>query len=144
MIPAQETVDLGVLHDLRSDVIQSLSVRSADEASFAAVAHLAPGLHRLDLGWTGLSDAVLSTVAKLFELIYLQTFGNRFTDRGIQQLAALVNLEHLYLEEETLTSAGFDFIERLPQLTNLGLQDVPLSNLEITQLRSRLPGVTVC
>jgi hypothetical protein len=104
---------------------------------------LAPGLRRLYLGWTGFSDAVLSTVAMLTGLIYLQTFGNSFTDRGVQQLAALVNLDHLYLEEATLTLAAFDFVDRLPHLTMLGLQDVPLARRDLENLRGRLPGIDV-
>jgi hypothetical protein len=64
IIPAQEPVDLGFLRDLPRDVVESVSVRSADETSFEAVAHLAPGLRRLYLEWTGFSDAVLPTVAR--------------------------------------------------------------------------------
>jgi hypothetical protein len=143
LIPAGKPVDLAFVRELPPDGIESVSVVSADEASFDALAHLAPGLRRLYLGWTAYSDAVLATVAKLTGLSYLQTFGNNFTDRGVQQLATLVNLEYLYLEEETLTLAAFDFVERLPRLTSLGLQDVPLSQHDIEQLRSRLPRVDV-
>jgi hypothetical protein len=142
-LPVQEPVHLGFIRDLPADGIESVSVRSADEASFEAVVHLDPGLRRLYLGWTGFSDAVLPSVAKLTALIYLQTFGNSFTDQGVQQLASLVNLGQLYLEEETLTIAAFDFVERLPHLTRLGLQDVPLSQRDIEQLRHRLAGVDV-
>jgi hypothetical protein len=114
-----------------------------EEASFEAVVHLAPGLRRLYLGWTGFSDAVLPSVARLTELIHLQTFGNNFTDRGVQLLGTLVNLDQLYLEEETLTAAAFDFVERLPHLTRLGVQDVPLSQRDMERLRNRLVGVDV-
>lgn len=82
-------------------------------------------------------------MAKLAGLCYLQTFGNHFTDRGVRQLAALVNLDHLYLEEETPTLSAFDFVDRLPHLARLGLQDVPLSQRDIEQLRNRLPAVDV-
>ncbi|HZM57733.1 MAG TPA: hypothetical protein VFC03_22195, partial [Acidimicrobiales bacterium] len=69
-IPAQEPVHLGFVRDLPRDVIESVSVvGSADEGSFDAVVHLAPGLHRLYLKWAGFSDAVLPTVAKLTGLI---------------------------------------------------------------------------
>jgi hypothetical protein len=143
MIPRQEPVDLAFVRALPTDAIESVSLRSEVETSFEVIAHLAPGLRRLYLTMTRFSDAVLTTVARLNGLTYLQTFGNRFTDRGVQQLATLVNLEHLYLEEDTLSLAAFDFVERLPHLTRLGLQDVPLSEREIEQLRSRLPGVDV-
>lgn len=80
-------------------------------------------------------------MATLTGLRYLQTFGNRFTDRGVLQLATLVDLEDLYLEEDTLTAAAFAFVDRLPHLVRLGLQDVAISGPEVEQLRARLPGV---
>ena len=52
-------------------------------------------------------------------------------------------LRHLYLEEETLTAAAFAFVDRLPRLVRLGLQDVDLDDAELETLRSRLPGVQV-
>lgn len=140
---AQETVDLRFLRELPDDCIDSLTLNSSDETTFDAVAHLAPGLRKLCLVWAGFSDAVLETVAKLTGLKYLLTFGNDFTDHGVQQLASLVNLDHLYLEEETLTAAAFDFADQLPRLARLGLQDVPISENELQRLRERLPGVDV-
>ena len=139
----QDAVDLGFLRELPDTRVESLTLKSSDEATFDAVAHLAPGLRRLYLVWAGFSDAVLETVAKLTGLTYLQTFGNDFTDHGVQQLASLVNLDHLYLEEQTLTAAAFDFADQLPRLARLGLQDVPVSEDELQRLRERLPGVDV-
>ena len=140
---AQEAVDLSFLRELPDTCVESLRLRSSDEATFDAVAHLAPGLRKLYLVWGGYSDVVLTTVAKLTGLTYLQTFGNNFTDHGVQQLAALVNLDHLYLEEHTLTAAAFDLADQLPRLARLGLQDVPVSDDELQRLRERLPGVDV-
>jgi hypothetical protein len=143
LLPSQQVVDLGFLSQLPPNAVQSMSVHSADEATFDAVAHLAPGLHRLYLGWSGFGDAVLPTVAMLTELVYLQTFGNNFTDTGVQVLSTLKKLEYLYLEEETLSFAAFDFVRHLPALSRLGLQDVPLRSHELEELRGRLPGVAV-
>jgi hypothetical protein len=140
---AQDAVDLGFLRELPDNCVESLTLKSSDEATFGAVAHLAPSLRKLYLVWAGFSDVVLETVAKLTGLTYLQTFGNDFTDHGVQQLASLVNLDHLYLEEETLTAAAFDFVNQLPHLARLGLQDVPITPDELSRLRQRLPGVDV-
>lgn len=140
---AREAVDLGFLRDLPADGVESLTLHRSDEATFGAVAHLAPGLRRLYLVWAGFSDAVLGTVARLTGLTYLQTFGNNFTDGGVQKLAALVNLDHLYLEEETLTAGAFAFVDQLPHLARLGLQDVPITLDDLRRLRGRLPGVDV-
>jgi hypothetical protein len=136
-------VDLEFLRSLPPAAIGSLSVRAATESSAAAITHLAPGLRTLTLPWSGFSDAVLPAVARLTELTFLQTFGNRFTDAGVQQLVTLQQLESLYLEEETLGIAAFDFVDRLPALQRLGLQDVALGPGDLERLKRRLPGVRV-
>jgi len=143
LLVSQNPVDLGFLRQLPADAIESVSLRSIEEESFAALSHLAPGLHRLYLPWSGLGDSVLPTLAALSELTYLQTFGNHFTDAGVQVLAGLTKLESLYLEEESLSVAAFGFASRLPGLKRLGLQDVPLVDHELDELRQRLPGVDV-
>ena len=61
----------------------------------------------------------------------------------MQQLAALTRLENLYLEEETLSAAAFDFAVSLPRLSALGVQDVSLTKAELAELRRRLHGVAV-
>ncbi len=111
--------------------------------SFGAVTHLAPGLRRLYLAHTDLTNAVLAHVAKLDGLIYLQTWGNQFTDRGVQQPASLINLESLYLEEETLSAAALDFAAGLPRLARVGIQDMTVTDADLAELRRRLPGATV-
>ncbi len=137
-------VDLGFLRDLPADCLVALSLSSAvDGASFGAIGHLAPGLRRLNLMWSDLDDGVLPSIAALTGLTYLQTFGNRFTDEGVQQLRVLVDLESLCLEEETLSAKAFAFAAGLPRLQRLGLQDVSISDQELAALRAALPGVRV-
>jgi cold shock CspA family protein len=137
-------VDLQFLADLPSDSIDALKIGpSIVPASFRFVSHLAPGLRKLYLSHTDLSGQALDHVAKLTGLTYLQTFGNSFTDSGVQQLVALQNVENLYLEEQTLSAASLAFVRDLPHLARLGLQDMPLSDDELADLRSALPGVQV-
>lgn len=139
-----QAADLGFLRQLPADTITDLHLRAPIvPESLAAVTHLAPGLRRLYLARADLTDDALAHISKLDGLIYLQAWGNRFTDRGVQQLAALTRLENLYLEEETLTAAAFDFAVGLPRLSRLGVQDVPLTDVELAELRRRLPGVAV-
>lgn len=142
---ADNPVDLAFLEALDPSCVHSLTLGHGNfvERSIRHVPHLAPGLRRLYIVWGGLSDAVLPHVAKLTGLTYLQTFGNQFSDAAVQQLAALQDLEMLYLEEETLTAAGLSFASGLPKLTRLGLDDVQATEDEIEQLRSAMPGVRV-
>ena len=133
---------LGFLQELPRDSIESLSTTGATvlAESLNALPHLASGLKRLYLGHTDFGDEVLQYVAQLENLTYLQTWGNRFTDHGVQQLAALQALEMLYLEEEDLSLAAFDFVTQLPNLTRLGVADEwPAEHRSV--LRRRFPGL---
>ena len=136
-------VDLTFLARLPADSITSLSLGRIDPVTIGSIAHLAPGLRRLYLPWTRLDDDALPHITRLTGLTWLQTFGNHFTDDGVQQLAALRHLEHLYLEEATLTAAAFAFTTQLPHLARLGLQDVQIGPEELDTLKARLPGVDV-
>jgi hypothetical protein len=108
--------------------------------SLNALPHLASGLKRLYLGHTDFGDEVLPFVAQLENLTYLQTWGNRFTDEGVQRLGFLQSLETLYLEEEDLSPAAFDFVTQLPNLTRLGVADEwPAEHRSV--LRTRFPGL---
>jgi hypothetical protein len=141
--PAHPISDLAFLAELPPDAIHRLDLRRVDPATFSAVRHLASGLRSLSLALSGLGDEVLAHVAELTSLTSLQTFGNYFTDDGVQQLATLTTLETLYLEERTLSASAFAFVSQLPRLKRLGLQDVPLTEEELLTLQLRLPGVDV-
>jgi hypothetical protein len=143
-IGGREPVHLGFIAELPGDAVDSLYLsRSLVPGSFGSVGHLAPGLRRLYLADTGLADTAVATIAELLRLVYLQSWGNHFTDAGVQPLGALAELEMLYLEEATLTVAAFDFAAGLPALQRLGLQDVTITPSELAELQSRLPGVRV-
>lgn len=138
-----DRADFSFVRDLPPGGIHSLRIRAAREDALGELAHLAPGLRHLHLMRTGFSDAALAAIARLSELVFLQTWGNEFTDVGVQQLVALQKLESLYLEEETLTAAAFAFADRLPHLARLGADDVAMTNTDLAELRHRLPHVTV-
>ncbi|WP_018503675.1 hypothetical protein [Parafrankia discariae] len=137
-------IDMHFLDRLPSDSITGMSIMCpVRSGSLSALAHLAPGLRRLTLGWTDLTDEALPHLAVLRHLTWWQSFGNRFSDAGVQQLVALEELDHLYLEESTLTLAGFAFAPRLGRLCRLGVKDASLSKRDLKSLRRRLPGVDV-
>jgi hypothetical protein len=136
-------VDVSFLTDLPADAISTLSVVRAAEHSVSAISHLAPGVRRFSMPYADMTDVVLPAVAALHLLTSLQTFGNNFTDDGVQVLAALTALEFLYLEEESLTADAFRFVRQLPRLRKLGLQDVQITDEELLALQTELPGVDV-
>ena len=133
-------LDLSFLRALPNDSFGSLDVVSARVVpeSLNALTHLAAGLRDLSLGFDDFEDGVLQHVAQLVNMVRLQTWGNRFTDEGVQQLASLQALETLRLEDENLSMAAFDFVTKLPLLTHLG--GPPQYRLA---LRERFPGLVL-
>ena len=84
---SRKPADLSFLRQLPADSITDLQLDAPIRPeSVAAVTHLAPGLRRLYLAWADLTDDALTHVSKLYGLTYLQSWGNRFTDRGVQDV----------------------------------------------------------
>jgi len=136
-------LNIGFVRQLPPDAITSLHISGSSTVlaeSLSALTHLASGLKRLYLASTEFDDDVLQYVAELENLIYLQTWGNRFTDNGVRQLSSLQALETLYLEEEHLSPAAFEVVTQLPNLTRLGVADEwPAENL--SALRRTFPDL---
>jgi hypothetical protein len=143
-----EAVDLDFLRDLPPDSVFELSLRGVIPVSFAAVAHLAPGLRGLgvylddldddapsviaeltaleslrlygdDDGPGRLNDHALSAIADLPALEYLALLDGSYTDDGLRQLRRLPQLRHLHIEREDLTAPMFRFAAVMPALTRL-------------------------
>ena len=136
-------VDLAFLDELPPDAIAAVNLRGVVVASVPSLARFAPGLRRLVLADTALEDDALSTVGRLSGLTSLQTWGNGFTNEGVEALRALQSLESLFLEEASLTAAAFNIAGALPNLVTLGCQDASLTNEEFEELQRNLPGVRV-
>jgi hypothetical protein len=139
--PPGSPVDLRFLRRLPPDSIRALHLRRRIvPSSMGALPHLALGLLQLTLGWTDFDDEVLTHVAQLDLLAHLQTWGNRFTDEGVQRLSALRNLESLYLEDEGLTPAALRFVGELPRLAFVGMDHSVMPVEDQRLLQSRLRG----
>jgi hypothetical protein len=144
----EEAVDLEFIRGLPPDSVSDLSVGGVVPDSFAAVAHLAPGLRRLgvyldnlgdgapsviadltaleslalygdDDGPGRLDDDALSMIADLPALEYLALLDGSYTGHGLRQLGRLPKLRHLHIEREGLTAPMFRFAAAMPALTRL-------------------------
>jgi hypothetical protein len=144
----EEAVDLEFIRGLPPDSVCDLSLGGIVPDSFAAVAHLAPGLRELSLciedlgddapsviadlraleslalcgdrdGRGRLGDHALSVIADLPALEYLALLDGAYTGDGLQQLARLPRLRHLHIEREGLTAPMFRFAAAMPALTKL-------------------------
>jgi hypothetical protein len=144
----REPVDLEFIRALPADSVRELSVGPAVPDSFAAVAHLAPGLRELGLyiddlgedaaaviaqlpaleslalygdddGRGQLDDRALDLIADLPALSYLSLLDGAYTERGLRQLIRLPSLRHLHVEREGLTASMFEFAASMPVLATL-------------------------
>lgn len=120
----------------------SASARLAGEtfgdAELAELAAIAPALHRLDLGTTGVTDEGLSQLGAMTELRRLRLEQTAVTDAGLQQLAALRRLQSLNLHSTAVTDAGIAHLHRLPRLRQLYLWQTEVTPEAVAALESAL------
>ena len=143
-----EPVNLEFIRGLPKDSVSELSLSDVVPASFAAVAHLAPGLRGLGLYLDDLGEDAPSVIAELTALESLRLHGNddgpgrlddhaltaitdlpalqylalldgSYTEQGLRQLRRLPELRHLHIEREGLTAPMFRFAADMPALTRL-------------------------
>jgi hypothetical protein len=131
----KDPVDLEFIRGLPVDSVYSLSVGNIVPASFAAVAHLAPGLLRLDLYIDNLDEAVPSVIANLTALESLALYGDSaiedgpglLNDHTLSLIADLPNLEYLSLMDGSYTEHGLRQLIRLPKLRHLHIERAGLT-----------------
>ncbi|MBT5901922.1 MAG: hypothetical protein HOH58_07415 [Opitutaceae bacterium] len=90
-----------------------------DDDTLTRLLVLAPALHRLDLGGTGVTDAGMVHVAQMTELRRLRLDGTAITDTGLVALAPLKRLASLNLHSTGVTDAATDALTELPRLRQL-------------------------
>jgi YHS domain-containing protein len=91
------------------------------DSQLAQLAPVAANLRWLDLGGTGVSDAGLSQVASMQNLVRLHLERTSITDAGLASLGELPNLEYLNLYGTAITSAGLEHLQGLPKLKQVYL-----------------------
>jgi hypothetical protein len=126
---AEEAVDLEFIRDLPADSVFDLNVGGVVPSSFAAVAHLAPGLRDLCVYLDNLGADAPSVIAQLTALESLALAGDSAMDEGEQlddhalsMIADLPALEHLALLGGAYTEHGLQQLRRLPKLRHLHIE----------------------
>ncbi|MGD0701737.1 MAG: hypothetical protein ABSA02_17850 [Trebonia sp.] len=124
-----EAVDLEFIRDLPADSVSELTVGGIVPASFAAIAHLAPGLRDLSVYVDNLGDDAPSVIADLTALESLALYGDsamdegrRLDDHALSMIADLPALEYLALLDGAYTEDGLRQLGRLPKLRHLHLE----------------------
>jgi hypothetical protein len=125
----EEAVDLEFIRGLPADSVFDLSVGRVDPDSFAAVAHLSPGLRRLDVYLDNLGDDAPSVIASLTALESLALCGDpamdegrRLDDHALSVIADLPALGYLSLMDGSYTEHGLQQLARLPKLGHLHIE----------------------
>jgi hypothetical protein len=132
-----EAVDLEFIRGLPADGVFELNLTGDFvPASFAAVAHLAPGLRDLSAHIDELGPEAPSVIAELTALERLSLSGNslpeegpspRLNDHCLSVIADLPVLESLSLLGGSYTEHGLQQLRRLPKLEHLHIEreDLP-------------------
>ena len=129
MSSGKEPVDLEFIRRLPPDSVSDLSVGRVVPGSFAAVAHLTPGLRSLGVYLDNLGDDAPSVIAELKALESLRLYGDsatdegrRLDDRALFMVAGLPALEYLALLDGAYTEQGLRQLVRLQNLRHLHIE----------------------
>jgi hypothetical protein len=127
----EEAVDLEFIRGLPADSVSEVNLGELVPGSFAAVAHLAPGLRDLSVYIDNLGDDAPSVIAELTALERLSLAGNdspedgpspRLDDHALSVIADLPALEALSLLGGSCTEHGLQQLRRLPKLRHLHIE----------------------
>jgi hypothetical protein len=145
-----EAVDLEFIRGLPAGGVFELSLSDVVPASFAAVAHLAPGLRDLCVYIDNLGDDVPAVIAELTALERLTLAGHyapedgpslRLDDHALSAIADLPALEDLSLLGGSYTEHGLQQLRRLPQLRHLHIERESLT-APMFRFAAAMPALT--
>jgi hypothetical protein len=144
-------VDLDFIRDLPADSVFELNLTGDFiPASFAAVAHLAPGLRNLSVHIDELGAEAPSVIAELTALERLSLSGNdgpedgpslRLDDHCLTVISALPVLESLSLLGGSYTRHGLQQLRRLPTLRHLHIEREDLT-ASMFRFAAGMPALT--
>lgn len=144
-------VDLEFIRSLPADSVFDLSVTGdIVPGSFAAVAHLAPGLRGLGVYIEDLGDDAPSVIAGLTALESLALYGDdvpeddpesRLDDHALSMIADLPALESLSLLGGNYTEHGLQQLRRLRKLRHLHIEREGLT-APMFRFAAAMPGLT--
>lgn len=132
-----EPVDLEFIYGLPADSVFDLNITGrVVQASFAATAHLAPGLRNLSVYLDNLGEDAPSVIAELTALESLSLAGHILPEDGPERLlddyalsviADLPTLESLSLLGGSYTEQGLQQLSRLKKLRQLHIENEGLT-----------------
>lgn len=128
--------DAGIesLHALAHLKRAALDETAVTDRSLAHLARVSPHLETLSIGGAGITDAGLAEIAKLDQLQTLVLNRAAITDAGMQRLAALHELQMLWIASAPITDRGLAPFISLQKLRRLFLQKLNITDAGVKQL----------
>jgi len=129
-------------NDDHLEVNLHLAGANATDASLTALAGLKNVVH-LDLGQTGITDAGLAHVKGMKDLTELHLEGTKITDAGLVDLEGLHELVYLNLYGTNVTDAGLEHLSHLTKLRHLYVWQTKVTDAGVNKLKQALPQLDV-
>ncbi len=123
--------ELALLEPIAAQIVWVDLARSQiTDAGLSTLAKMT-NLERLHLENTKITDAGLASIAGLQVLEYLNLYGTKTTDAGMAQLATAKGLKKLFVWQTGVTQAGAKVLEgKIPSLkVNVGLSEAEIAKL---------------
>ena len=93
-----------------------------------------PGI-RVSLRGPDITDAALTHLSSLNDLVWLDLSGSRITDAGLARLKQSKKLRRLDLSNTAITGAGLKHLKPLSELHSLELDRCPIPNAGLVELK---------
>ncbi len=116
-----------------------VSIPKAGDKELALLLPFAPQLVWLKLGNTQITDAGMTTLAKMTNLTRLSLENTAITNKGLAALSSLSTLKYLNLVGTPITSAGLHPLSNLSQLKQVFLFKTVLSSTDLSVLQQKMP-----
>jgi hypothetical protein len=102
-------------------------------------------LKSIHASFSQITDESLRIFGRMSQMERLSLQGNHFTDRGLAHLAGLSRLDGLYIGigDCQVTDAGLVYLEGLPVLTFLELQESKVTDQGVRRLQDKLPKLKI-
>jgi len=113
------------------------------DTSLAVLGRIAPQVLWLDIGGTGVSDRGLAEVARLLNLTRLHLQHTQVGDAGMAHLTGLQRLEYLNLYGTAVTDGGLAPLSSLKRLRALYVWETGVTPGGVSRLQAALPRLTI-
>jgi hypothetical protein len=91
-------------------------------------------LEKLDIGYSGATDAKLEFLGGMHSLRWLDISGNQITDLCLNRISGLVKIENLFLGNTAISDAGLIYIRNFGQLKELSVVGTCITDVGVKEI----------